>query len=136
MTSNTPPHSPEHNDGRSSRMEREISEILSRSGNLPQQKPIDLRRKRREKQVRRSLSRASEGLTDVRSTIRRVPPVVLAVAIAFIAFLLRDTSPFAARVLVVAAFLALVSPFILPRLSRRGGTGSQKKIWRGREFDQ
>ena len=123
-TADNQPDGPVH-----SRLEDEVLEILHRSD-----RPISFAEHQR--RLRRQAHQRMRGpvVAKWRSTARFTPGafLLLGVVAALLAFAIRETSPFLARVLALGCVLLLISPIFLQCRSPRGETS---KRWRGRDVD-
>ena len=112
-----------------SRLEDEVLEILHRS-----ERPVSFadhqRRLRRQAHQKMRIHIGAKW----RSTARLTPGALLVLGLfaALLAFAIRETSPFLARVLALACVLLIISPIFLQYRSPRG---ESSKRWRGRDID-
>lgn len=118
---------------RPSRLEAEVEEILTRAqADQPLPPPTPLRKPRRPSEPRagQRLRRPAIG-----STVERwltAAPLFTALALAILAYIIRDVSPLLTRLVVIAAMVALFWPFF-GRWGRP--TPPSTQMWRGRTID-
>lgn len=116
------------------RLDREVDEILARSDKIrPFPTPGNRESSRKPPVTTVSTSPTDSLLTPAIDLIRRLPPLVIAIALGIAAWVVSDVSQLLANLFAFAAIVALLFP-LFSRL-RGGPTPPRTQMWRGREMD-
>lgn len=122
---------PEERDAGKSRLDREIDEILSRNDNI-RRLPSPPKPPRRNP-VRLPEPRALSAAVPARVRRLAAAPIILALGLAFVAYLVADLSPFLANLLCLVAVVCIILP--MAQRFRRPSSPPETRMWRGRVID-
>ncbi len=118
----------------SSKLQRDIDEVLANIERFPPKRPLRSRISRRLANV---LGAAGEALASVpRPRISIGQVLLLGIAVIVIAFVFRDTigSPSLVRILIIGGILTFIGAFIFS-LRRQSASRQPEKMWRGQPMD-
>lgn len=132
QTMNDQSEAPDERAPRKSRLDLEVEEILRKSDNIRQFPPPGSRpaRTRAAPGTGSTMSRPSLPVWVRRA---RETPLLVAVGLAILAFLVADASPLLASLFALAAVTFVVLPLV--QRFRRPGAAPETKMWRGRVIE-
>jgi len=128
----SPPNTPENDQPGKTRLDRELEEILSRNDNIRHLPPPPKRKRPTPIKAARPESRS--GL-DLPPQLRKLlgAPIILALVLATVAYLLRELSPLLATLLCLAAVVCIIWP--MTRQWRRPASPPESRMWRGQVIE-
>ncbi len=118
----------------SSKLERDIEEVMAKVDRFPPKRPLRRRLRRRVANAFEPVGRALSGIPRPRVNIGQV--LLVGIAVAVIAFLFRGSigSPSVVRLFVIGGIVLFIGAFILS-LRRQSASRLPEKRWRGQPMD-
>jgi hypothetical protein len=118
----------------SSKLERDIEDVLARIDRFPPKRPLRSRLRRRLTNVFDGIGRALSGVPRPRTNVGQV--LLLGIAVIVIAYVFGDSigSPSLVRLFIIGGILLFIGAFVFS-LRRQSAARLPEKRWRGQPMD-